>query len=241
MSRELYGEICNLLNKNKTCHRHSYYQLKHFILNREITHQSRLRRCLNEIEARKSTLDNLFLSIEEANDDIELIDLEIKKHEKILLGMEDEIEAKKQEIAIRKAKRRRNKLNTSLQEMNKTLIECEEEIAFFLSAFQQLEKIEPLKDYDDLEANEQMWSEQYAEEVQLRLMLQKPLDLELVRCILSMSKNAPIRSTMINILDQIKHSAKQQQALREEMDRSIEVARTENTDEEAICQKESQH
>ena len=80
-------------------------------------------------------------------------------------------------------------------------------MAFFLSAYKQLEKIEPLRRHDDPESNAEFWNENLSQELQLRILLQKPLDLELVKCILALNKDAPIRIEMIKILDQIQNKA----------------------------------
>ena len=241
MSRELYLEVVDVLNTNPTCHRHTYYQIKHFILNKETTHQGRMRKCLNEMEARKNTIDNIALSIEEAKDDILLADIEIKRQQENLKNLENELDKSVGEISVRKAERRKMGLESTLQDLGRRFRECEEETTFFLHAYRQLEKVEDLKPYDDPESAAKFWNEQYAEELQLRLMLQKPLDLELVKCILAMDKDAPIRTQMINILEQIQGQAKAQQNRRTEMDRSIESVREEEITEETSCQKESQH
>ena len=53
--------------------------------------------------------------------------------------------------------------------------------------------------------------------MQLRLLMQKPLDLELVKSILCLDNDSPVRKEMVSILDQIQHKAiaqkKQQEAL----------------------------
>lgn len=234
-------EVVDLLQKNPTCHRHTYYQIKHFILNKESTHQARLRKCLNEMEARKNTLDQIALSIEEARDDVKLAEIEIKRKNEALSKIEEELDIEAGKIAIRKAERRKMNLESTLNDLGNRFRECEEEITFFLHAFRQLEKEEPLKAYDDPEENAKFWNEQYAEELQLRLMLQKPLDLELVKCILSMDKDAPIRSQMVNIIEQIQKQAKAQADRREEMDQAIESARSAQEQEEDVCRKESVH
>ena len=110
-------------------------------------------------------------------------------------------------IQIRKLERKKLSLVNSLNNLNKKLKETQEEASFFLSAYKQLEKIEPLRDYDDLESNSHFWNENLSQELQLRILLQKPLDLELVKCILALNKESPIRIEMVNILEQIQNKA----------------------------------
>jgi len=41
--------------------RHSYFQLKYFVINKEPTHQSKLWRCIREVAARKDTIEGIML------------------------------------------------------------------------------------------------------------------------------------------------------------------------------------
>jgi hypothetical protein len=205
MSSETYEEAKEVLDRCEISHRHTFFQLKHFILGKEITTQAKMQKCLKEIEARFESLNNMNLSIEEANDDIDIINLKILNLEK--KKVKSDINKQYKEIQIRKLNRKKKLLINSLNNINKKLKETEEEVAFFTSAFKQLERIEPLKKYDDLESNQNFWNENFSQELQLRLLLQKPLDLELVKCILALNKEAPIRVEMIKILDQIQNKA----------------------------------
>lgn len=201
MSSSVYEEAKNILINTNISNRHTFFQLKHFVLGKEITTQSKMRKCIKEIDARFESLNNLKSSIDEANDDIRLLEIRIEKLQK--KKKNDEIK----EIQIRKLNRKKNSFLNVIDSLDKKLKECEEEINFFTKAYRQLEKIEPLKDYDDLEENKNFWNEHFSQELQLRLLLQKPLDLELVKCILSLDKDSPIRLEMIGILENIQNKA----------------------------------
>lgn len=201
MSSSVYEEAKNILINTNISNRHTFFQLKHFVLGKEITTQSKMRKCIKEIDARFESLNNLKSSIDEANDDIRLLEIRIEKLQK--KKKNDEIK----EIQIRKLNRKKNSFLNVIDSLDKKLKECEEEINFFAKAYRQLEKIEPLKDYDDLEENKNFWNEHFSQELQLRLLLQKPLDLELVKCILSLDKDSPIRLEMIGILENIQNKA----------------------------------
>lgn len=201
MSSSVYEEAKNILINTNISNRHTFFQLKHFVLGKEITTQSKMRKCIKEIDARFESLNNLKSSIDEANDDVRLLEIRIEKLQK--KKKNDEIK----EIQIRKLNRKKNSFLSVIDSLDKKLKECEEEINFFTKAYKQLEKIEPLKDYDDLEENKNFWNEHFSQELQLRLLLQKPLDLELVKCILSLDKDSPIRLEMIGILENIQNKA----------------------------------
>lgn len=207
MNSNIYQDAKNLLNKTEfgIGYRHTFFQLKHFVIGKELTTQSKMQKCLKELEARVESIESMNMSIEEAEDDIKLIDLKIldleKKKEKKGINIQYK------DIQIRKLNRKKNQLSNSINNIKNKLKETEEEVAFFTSAFKQLEKIEPLKKYDDLESNQQFWNENFGQELQLRILLQKPLDLELVKCILALHKESPIRMEMVKILEQIQNNS----------------------------------
>lgn len=237
MSSHIYDAAVNLLKSRETVNRHSLYQLKHFILGKEHTIQAKLRKCLNELAARKDSLQNLMLAIEDTEDEVLLLDLKIQKLAEKLA--ESDLHKQWQQIQSRKLARRKAHIQSSLLDLKKKLKECEEETAFFLHAYQQLEQAEPLKPYDDPIKESRYWNEQFAQELQLRVLLQRPLEPELVKSILALDEKAPIRGEMINILEQIQSKA--QTSRKAEMDRAIEVARDVGPNKETECQKESRH
>jgi hypothetical protein len=209
MSSEIYQKACELINKAPVCSRHTFYQLKHFVLGKELTTQAKLQKCIREIDARKNSLKSMILSIEEAQDEVKILNLKIKLLEK--KKTKNELHKEYKVIQKRKLLRKKEALLDSINEMQQKFKETEEEISFFMSAFQQLELIEPLKRHDDPEANSQFWNENFAQELQLRLLLQKPLDLELVKCILALDPSSSTRKEMIGILEQIQNQALIQQ------------------------------
>jgi hypothetical protein len=205
MSSELYEEAISLISKNEVSNRHTFFQLKHFVLGKEVTTQSKMQKCLKETEARVESINNMILSMDETNDDIKLIELKILSLQK--KKPKNDINKQYKQIQIRKLERKKALLFNSLQNTRKKLKETEEEVAFFVNAFKQLEKIEPLKRYDDPESNQNFWNENFGQELQLRLLLQKPLDLELVKCILALDKESPIRTEVVKMLEQLQNKA----------------------------------
>jgi len=205
MSREIYEQACKLTEKTKVSNRHTFYQLKHFVLGKEITTQAKMQKCIREIEARKNAIKSMIRSLEEGEDDLRIIDLKIATLEK--KKAKNELDKEHDEIQKRKIKRKKEALCDSMKEMDQKIKETEEETSFFLSAYQQLEKIEPLKRHDDPEANAEFWNENFSQELQLRILLQKPLDIDLVKCILALDEGSLVRREMIGILEQIERKA----------------------------------
>ena len=205
MSSEIYNRACNLVESRPVCSRHTFYQLKHFVLGKELTTQAKMQKCLREIDARKGSMKSMILGIEDADDELKMLGLKMavleKKKEK------NELHREYKAIQKRKLSRKKAVLQDTIDDMRKKLLETEEETSFFLGAYSQLEKIEPLKRHDDPEANAHYWNENFAQELQLRILLQKPLDLDLVKCILAMDSESATRKEMIGILEQIQNRA----------------------------------
>ena len=89
--------------------RHSYFQMKYFIVNKEPTTQSKMWQCLREIKSRYESLQALDLEVDESKDNLELIDININKmiaiyDKKVSMGKPSD-SLKISEIKLRKAKR----------------------------------------------------------------------------------------------------------------------------------------
>lgn len=198
----IYENALNLVEKYNLPNRHTFYQLKHFVIGKELTIQSKLQKCLKEIDARKESLRDMILGIEEANDDIKLIDLKIKSIEKKKIKSFLNKEFKK--INLNKLNRKKQNLINNISSIEKKKNDCEEEIKFIMAMFYEIEKLEQVKPYDDLQSNIEFWNENFSQELKLRILLQKPLDIELVKCILSLNNNAPIKKELIQMIESLK-------------------------------------
>jgi hypothetical protein len=220
--------INQIIEQPEVQRRHTMFQLKYFILGREPTIQARLRKCVVELTSRKESMENLRLALEDLQDDIELANIDINRQEIATKEAKEDLEKRFSEINTRKARRKRKALESELRKLGKRLRETEEEAAFFFQAYRDLEKAEPLKPFDDFDTNIQYWNERYTEELKLRLLLQKPIDLELAKSILALDKSAPIRVEFINILEQLEEQAQMQKKLVEQDKAKLESPKNED-------------
>jgi hypothetical protein len=205
LSSEIIEQASRVIGERGVSGRHTFYQLKHFVLGKELTTQAKMWKCLREIEARLTSAKSMVASIQEAEDDTRILEIkgEILEKKKSKSSLHREYK----EIQRRKLDRKREGLMAAISEMKKRLAETEEEMGFFLGAYRQLEAIEPLRDHDDPQANADYWDQNFAQELQLRLMLQKPIDIELVKSILALGDNSQTKREMVGILDQIQRKA----------------------------------
>lgn len=200
---ETYEKALNLIDKYDLPNRHTFYQLKHFVIGKELTIQSKLQKCIKEIDARKDAVRDMILSIEEAQDDIKLIELKIKSINK--KKTKSSINEEFKRINIRKLNRKKQNLINNIKSIKKKKNDSEEEIKFLMAMFYEIEKIENLKPYDDMQSNIEFWNENFSQELKLRVLLQRPLDIELVKCILSLNNNAPIKQELIQMIESSKN------------------------------------
>lgn len=219
MKRETLTEINDVL-KNEIVDRHSFYQLKYFIVNKEPTHQSKMWRCLRELKSRRDAMESIQLEMAEARDSRRLLDINLEKTKKQNLGV-TELDIEELKIKERQIERQKIALAKTTIDLEKRLRENEQEASFFLSVFKELESHEPLKAYDSIEAQEEYWNERLAEEVRLKMLLNRPLDVELVKTVLAMGNNAPIKKEMVNVIGQLQEriaKAQQQPTKADELD-----------------------
>lgn len=204
MESEIY-EKAKKMTEGRTCGRHTFFQLKHFVLGKELTTQAKLQKCLREVDARRKSLKSMFVGLEDAEDELELLGIKAEVLEK--KKPKDALDRRQTEIQKRRLGRKREMLLDSIDDMRQKIREAEEETDFFIRAFEQLEKVEPLRRYDDPDANSEFWNENFMQDLRLRLMLGRPVDTELVRCILAMDEKSPVRVEMVGILEQIRTRA----------------------------------
>jgi len=205
LSSEIINQASDMLSESRVSGRHTFYQLKHFVLGKEVTTQAKMWKCLRELEARLISAKAMASGIEEAEDDARMLQIKAEVLEK--KKAKGRLHREYKEIQARKLGRKRKGLMDSISEMKRRLNETEEEMGFFIGAYRQLEAIEPLRGHDDPEANSHYWDQNFAQELQLRLMFQKPLDLELIRSILALDDGSSTRKELVGMIEQIQRRA----------------------------------
>lgn len=197
MSNNLFSKIDEVLKKAPE-NRHSYYQLKHFIIGKEPTVQAKMWQCLKELQVRKETIDNLIVEIADLHDDVALIEIEIEK-ENVTKSKTfkdkytKELAIKEMDIKIRKLVRRADRINKNITKLGEKLEFSIQEARFFLQAFEALEKVEPLKDYDDHDAQKELWEARISEEINLRILLKQGLTTDLVKTALTLPEDSVVK------------------------------------------------
>lgn len=204
-------KAAELVLKNEVCERHSLFQLQCFVLSKEPTIQGKLQQCLKEIKSRKSSLAAIELEIADQEDNLLLLDIEIENAQNTYEISKENRRELMRDILLRKIERKRKAALNHIEDLKKKEKDISEEMQFFCSAFDQLSKREPLKAWDDPEVQKQYWSEKLRFEVNMRLMLRQLPDIELLRSIMSLHDDAPIKIKCLEMLRQAPQPAIQNQ------------------------------
>ena len=191
--------------QNEVSDRHSFFQLKYFVVGKEPTIQSKLWRCIRELKARKESIDSIRLEIDQTKDNKQLV--EIKKQKQTTLSEDrrfGDLEREEYIINIRMIDRQIASYNKTIGQLEKKLESAEQEAAFFVACFEELEKVEKLIPWDDEDAQTEYWSQKFTQDLNLKMLLRQPLDTELVKTILSMKDGIPIKVQTQQLLDRVK-------------------------------------
>lgn len=197
MSNELMNEL-EIILQNKVPERHSYFQIKNFIVNSEPTIQGQIRQVLRELKTRRDSINVILNDLEESNENIELLEIKIKRLEQSKI--QDELDKKENEIKIRSLKRKEKKLISNIGKIKENLKYIQEETEYFLLIFKKLVEVEPIKDFDDEEVQKEYWETKLTKEMEINLSL-GCLPMELIKTILQLNNDSVIKQNLLGLLN----------------------------------------
>lgn len=239
MSIELTERVEEILKKAQMPNRHTFYQLQKFVIGKEPTGQSQLWQIVRELEARMETVYCYRKDLADAEDNLELFDLKIERLDReirMFAGISEEdnpvvdLDIKEREINIKKLQREKESLAKAARQVNKKLTATLEEMHFLVQAFDAIvEQIGEMKPLDDEAAQREMWNEKLLEEFNLRILLQRPLDPELVRTIMCLHDGAVVKQHLTKTLEakqraMIEQAAEQQRLQKPQVEVKAKVS-----------------
>jgi hypothetical protein len=199
MSSELLTKVESILKSSELPERHTSFQIEKFIIAKEPTIQGQLWQIVREVRARYESLEAMELQLKDMEDDAAIIDIRIVRlHGKTF---SDELQNKEKEIRIRKLERSRTSLSASREKLMLKMRYVMEELRIFVHAFDHLSKTEKMKPLDDVQSQRQYWNEKFAEELNLRLLLNGRLDAELVRSVMVFDDAMPVKKQLAATLE----------------------------------------
>ena len=189
IEKELQEKLDKVL-ENAPENRHSYFQIQFFIIGKEPTVQAKMWQCLRELQLRRDSIDSINLEVDEAKDNMELIDIDIQMNQD---SKPKPSGYKRFLVETRMRQRQKARLAKSVEGLKQNLKFVYQESRFFLQLLDKLQEIEPLKDYDDLDAQKDYWNHKLAEEINLRMLMHQPIDTEMAKMVLALPEDVSIK------------------------------------------------
>lgn len=169
--------------------RHSYFQLRYFVLGKEPTMQAKMHRCQQELDMREQEIDSIKNQIGEFKDLNEISEIKISKMKGDGIAVRTRMEQRKVQARDKK-----------IIFLERRLKGVEEEISFFKESLSKYSQKEPLKPWDDYEVQMEYWSVQLSQEINQRLILGLPVNLEVFKTVLCLPES-PIKSQVMALLE----------------------------------------
>lgn len=212
MSTELMAKVDAVLEKAVIPDRHTKFQIEKFMIGKEPTAFAQLWAIVRELQARKETIESYKKDLADAEDNLELYDLKIERLNRRIRvlaekkGTYTDLNIQECEINIRKLQREKELLVQSAQKANKRLKCVLEEIAHLLHGYEKIvAQVGEPKDFDDEQAQREMWNERLLEEFNLRIILQRPLDPEFIKTVMCLHDEAPVKKQVTALLENIQN------------------------------------
>lgn len=207
----LLDTVDNILQKADLPERHTFFQIEKFIIGKEPTAQSQLWAIVRELKARRETIESYRIDLQEAEDNLELFDLRIEMADRDMRRTSSESEdydliVQEKAINIRKLQRQKESLIRAARKVRRKLQDCLEETAYLEQGFQKiLQQVGEMKPLDDEESQREMWNERLLEDFNLRVILQRPMDPEFVKTVLSLPDDTHVKKQMVHLINQIQN------------------------------------
>ena len=221
---EIKEKISELL-KNEVVSRHSYFQLKYFLIGKEPTNQAKMWQCLRELKARQEILNSVDLQLEEEKDNLEIYNISLLRIDSKEKEIKDELDLRELGIKKRQINRNISNVSNNVQSLLSKKKDTEEECEFFIETFKNIEKIEPLKYFDDLDSQKEYWNTKLLEKINLKILLQNNVDIDLVETALSLPDDLPIKKQVLNKLNYLQSNMLK---IKEEIQEKIGINSGEN-------------
>lgn len=209
MSNELIQKAEKILKSVEIPERHSFFQIEKFMIGSQPTGQSQLWQIVKEIKARMENVESLTLQIEDTKDTVD--ELGIKANmafndntNQPKTGHNDDLTVALRKIEIKKLNRLKQSAQSSIEKLEKKVKYIMEEVNCLVSGFEALtERVGQIKAWDDPQAQKEMWNEKFLEEFNLRVILKRPLDTDLVKNILALDDDAPVKRNIVGLIEKI--------------------------------------
>ena len=198
MSDKLLISLEETLGKFKIPERHSFFQIKNFIIGKEPTPAAQLWQIIRELKVRKDQIESIKLQIEDAKDSLEEIELMESENLK-----NTNMSSALLKIRTRRVDRQKYSLNKTIKNLETKLVYILEETSYLFDAFEAIRKNNPFKEFDDPIAQKEYWNEKITQEINLKGLSGQSVDSELLRTTLSLDDDMPIKQNTMKYLQTV--------------------------------------
>jgi hypothetical protein len=226
MSIEIINKAREIVQSVEIPERHSYFQIEKFMIGNQPTGQAQLWQIVREVKSRVENIESIERQIEDMQDTIEevavkisLKELEMEKLKDSIIdpinyqidptdgaSNETELLIKGMTIEVRKLNRLRQSSADSVKKLEKKIKYIIEEVDCLAKAYDKIVSVVgPVQSWDDPQAQREMWGEKFLEEFNLRVILNRPLDTEFVKSILSLDDDALVKQHITSLITKIQH------------------------------------
>lgn len=229
----ILSEIQAVVSRPELPNRPSYFQIKNFIIAKEPTTQSQLWSAIREMRSRYETIQALDLQIATCEDNLELVDVQLDlcklrlKHYEAKATEKSKLLSRQQKIKLRKLEREKGAGQGSLTDLKERRTNAIDESAFILQIYKHLEQLEELKPFDDEQVQREYWNERLSEQFHTCVLLSRPFPEELIKTILVLPDDTPIKVHVTKVLEKRQELLMQQKHL--ERPKANSVAKIQRT------------
>lgn len=171
--------------------RHSFFQIKHFMIGKEPTVQGRLHSCLRELRERRNTLEAIELELAEQFDNKLLLEERAKK----LANRDNTIS----QIKLRKLNRKIKAVDKQLAGLREKVMGIEQESLFIIELYENLLTQEELREWDDFKVQGEYWNAKLLHELKVSLLLSGHISNDLVSSIMALPDQSPAKQQLIGV------------------------------------------
>lgn len=184
--------------QKKLPQRPSFFQMKYFILEKEPTIQSKLWTCMREIDSKIECLDSIDLEKEEISDKLEEVEINLQELNNQIKVDNDNLIAKKLNIKIRRNNRKKIVIQKNLLKIEEKQKGLLEELRFYLDSYEAYEKIEKLKEYDNIDVQKEYWNAKLNSKMSIKaLATSTPFGAELLETVFSLPNDSEIKKVLL--------------------------------------------
>lgn len=172
-------------------YRHTFFQIKHFMIGKEPTVQGRIQACLRELRDRRNTLEAIELELAEQFDNKMLLEVRANKlsHVATTVG----------QVKTRQIGRKIKAIEKHMNDLREKIMGIEQESLFIIELYEGLLTQEQVREWDDFQVQSEYWNSKLFNELKVSLLLSGHVSNELVSSIMALPDNSPVKQQLVSI------------------------------------------